>query len=386
MKFTRSIDLYIVNLNYLRWWANFLGLDITEANYKGNIRTYVTMVGVFLLMFGVWYPVRFYWANWLKLMELGAIFAVGIQGMVKFHTVYRYHYFFVNMYARLEKFHREQTEHSKNNASLLSNIHRIRQVSKLISLQYFLACSTYALTPIAVYLYNGEKMLCFSYLLPFTDPDIPLHYFLNVAYQYYMLFLAWAGFSASESVIVLFVASLAGYVDVLKNTVDEMNECLLRAGYGNDRKEVREKLLEIARLHQRVLEYEQDLEEHYYHNNWVQVFSSVFTLTGAMFNCLFSQQLQMYALAIAGVIQLIELCLLGTILSIKNEQIESVFYDSLWYLMDRSEQKTFLILFHKSQHAIEMTIANVAPLNVVSLVSILRKIYGFAMMLLSFFE
>uniref|UniRef100_A0A182FTH4 Uncharacterized protein n=2 Tax=Anopheles albimanus TaxID=7167 RepID=A0A182FTH4_ANOAL len=383
MKFTRSIDLYIVNLNWLRWWANFLGLDITEANYKGNIRTYVAMTAIFIYVFGMWYTVWFYWANWIKLVEAATIYALACQGMVKIYTVYRYHYFFVNMYARLEKFHREQTQHSKNNASLLSNIHRIRQVSKLISLQYSLMCAIYALTPIAVYLYNGEKVLCFGYLLPFTDPDIPLHYFLNVAYQHYVLFVAWAGFSASESVIVLFVASLAGYVDVLKNTVDEMNECLLRAGYGNDRKEVREKLLEIARLHQRVLEYEQDLEERYYLNNWVQVFSDVFTVTSALFHCLINQQFQMYALTLTAVMQLFELCLLGTILSVKNEEIESVFYNSLWYLMNRSEQKTFLILFHKSQHAIEMTVANMAPLSVVTYLAILRKIYAVSMMLLS---
>uniref|UniRef100_A0A2K6VB07 Odorant receptor n=1 Tax=Anopheles darlingi TaxID=43151 RepID=A0A2K6VB07_ANODA len=254
MKFTRSIDLYVVNLNYLRWWADFVGLDITETNYKGNVRTYAALVGVFMLMFGAWYPVWFYWANWIKLMELAAIYAVGIQGMVKFYTVCRYPYFFTNMYARLEQFHREQSDHTKNNASLLRNIHLIRQISRLISLQYLLSCLIYGSIPIAGFLYKREKVLCFSYLIPFTDPDIPWHYFLNVAYQYYLLFVAWAGFSASESVIVLFVASLAGYVDVLKNTVDEMNECLVQVGYGNDRKEVQEKLLEIARLHQRVLE------------------------------------------------------------------------------------------------------------------------------------
>ncbi|XP_040172095.1 odorant receptor 67d-like [Anopheles arabiensis] len=94
----------------------------------------------------------------------------------------------------------------------------------------------------------------------------------------------------------------------------------------------------------------------------------------------------MYALAIAVVVQLFELCLLGTILSIKNEEIEHAFYDSLWYLMDHSEKKDFLIMFHKSQHAMEMTVASMAPLNIVLFIAIMQKIYAYAMMLMNFFE
>ncbi|XP_053658691.1 odorant receptor 67d-like [Anopheles marshallii] len=78
----------------------------------------------------------------------------------------------------------------------------------------------------------------------------------------------------------------------------------------------------------------------------------------------------MYALAIAVFIQLFELCLLGTILSFKNEEIEQAFYNSLWYLMDRIEKKDFMIMFHKSQHAIEMTVASMAPLNVVLFIAV----------------
>ncbi|XP_052871733.1 odorant receptor 67d-like [Anopheles cruzii] len=370
MKFARSVDLYIFNLNYLRWWANFLGLDIMTPNYKPNIRTYLGMVGTSVFFFGGPYTVWYYWANWIKLMESAAVYGFVIQGVAKIYTVVRYHGFFVIMYGRLEQFHREHGQHRKNNATLLQNIHRIHQLSKLISAQYAIAMIVLSLVPIACYLMNGEAELPTAMLVPFTDPSVPWHFALNMVGQYYLMLAAWAGFSASESVILLFVASLAGYADVLKNTVDEMNGALVQVGHGKDRTEVRRKLLEIARLHQRVLEYEHDLEERYYLNNWVQVFSSVFTLTGALFHCLFSRQFSMYTLAMAGVTQLFELCLLGTILSIKNEEIESSFYDSLWYLMDRSEQRTFLILFHKSQHAIEMTIASMAPLNIVTFVSV----------------
>ena len=54
----------------------------------------------------------------------------------------------------------------------------------------------------------------------------------------------------------------------------------------------------------------------------------------------------------------------------QNEEIEHAFYDSLWYLMDHSEKKDFLIMFHKCQHAKEMTVASMAPLNIVLFIAV----------------
>uniref|UniRef100_A0A182WUW1 Odorant receptor n=1 Tax=Anopheles quadriannulatus TaxID=34691 RepID=A0A182WUW1_ANOQN len=225
-------------------------------------------------------------------------------------------------------------------------------------------------TPVAQYILKGERFLVYTIILPFTDPEITSHYLLNLVVQYYLLIVGLAGFSAAENVLILFVTSVAGYADVLNNKINEMNTLLLDAQNSRDRTSVKLKLREIVLLHQRVLEYEDDLDKRYYLNNYVKVASSIFNLTGALFGCYVSNSFTMYALAITIVIQLFELCLLGTILSIKNEEIRHAFYDSLWYLMDHSEKKDFLIMFHKSQHAKEMTVASMAPLNIVLFIAV----------------
>uniref|UniRef100_A0A182IPK8 Uncharacterized protein n=1 Tax=Anopheles atroparvus TaxID=41427 RepID=A0A182IPK8_ANOAO len=323
----------------------------------------------------------------VKLMESAAIYALLIQGSTKFYTALRYHKFFIAMYGRLDRFHQEHRLHAKNNATLLLLMQRIHLVTRLITVQYVVSTIVFAIFPLLGFLWNGDRILCVSLLIPFTDPAILSHYLLNLLWQLYLLMIGVPGFAAAESVILLFVASLAGYADVLQNEIDELNTMLVEAEHPPaERTAVKQKLLEIARLHQRILEYENDLDERYYLNNLVQVFSAVFMLTGSLFLCYVSNYPTMYVLAATGTIQLFELCLLGTILSVKNEEIESTFYNSQWYLMDRSEKSTFLLMLHRSQHAVEMFVANMVPLNIVLFVTILRKIYAFLMMLINFYE
>uniref|UniRef100_A0A6E8W0N8 Odorant receptor n=1 Tax=Anopheles coluzzii TaxID=1518534 RepID=A0A6E8W0N8_ANOCL len=385
MTFTLSHDLYVYNLHLIRWFASFVGLDIMAPNYKPNILTFLAFFGLSISLIGEVYTVWYFWPILDKLMESAAIFGVFIQGLAKFYTALRRKFFEV-MYNRLDLFHYEYRNHEKNNATLLLLMNRICLLRKLITSQFSISILTLMVTPVAQYILKGERFLVYTIILPFTDPEITSHYLLNLVVQYYLLIVGLAGFSAAENVLILFVTSVAGYADVLKNKIDEMNIILLDAQNSRDRTSVKLKLREIVLLHQRVLEYEDDLDKRYYLNNWVQVASSIFNLTGALFGCYVSNSFTMNALAITIVIQLFELCLLGTILSIKNEEIEHAFYDSLWYLMDHSEKKDFLIMFHKCQHAKEMTVASMAALNIVLFIAIMQKIYALAMMMMRFSE
>uniref|UniRef100_A0A182MFP0 Odorant receptor n=1 Tax=Anopheles culicifacies TaxID=139723 RepID=A0A182MFP0_9DIPT len=390
MKFKLSHDLYVKNLNSIRWYASFVGLDIMEPNYKPNILTVLALFAIMLPLLSEFYTIWYYWPNLVKLMESAAIYGIFVQGVAKFYTALRYRKFFEAMYNRLDRFHYEYRHHEKNNATLLLLMERICLVTKLITVQVLFSGFVLAFYPAVQYILKGETIMPFAIVIAFTDPEKMSHFLLNIIVQYYLLIVGIAGFLAAESVLILFVTSVAGYADVLKNKIDEMNDSLLGIEHVDDRTTVKFKLREILMLHQRVLEYENDLDQRYYLNNWVQVASILFNLTGALFGCYVSSSFNMYALAIAVVIQLFELCLLGTILSIKvsdrNEEIEQAFYNSLWYLMDRSEKKDFMIMFHKSQHAVEMTVASMAPLNIVLFIAIMQKIYAFAMMLMSFFE
>ena len=158
------------------------------------------------------------------------------------------------MYNRLDLFHYEYRNHEKNNATLLLLMNRICLLRKFITLQIIGCILVLSLNPVIQYIIKRERVLVYAILLPFSDPEITSHYLLNLIVQYYLMIAGIGGFAAAESVLILFVTSVAGYADVLKNKIDEMNIILLDAQNSRDRTPVKLKLREIVLLHQRVLE------------------------------------------------------------------------------------------------------------------------------------
>uniref|UniRef100_A0A182S5C5 Uncharacterized protein n=1 Tax=Anopheles funestus TaxID=62324 RepID=A0A182S5C5_ANOFN len=254
MKFKLSHDLYVKNLNSIRWYASFVGLDIMEPNYKPNVLTALACCVISVTLLSEFYTVWYYWPNLVKLMESAAIYGILIQGVAKFYTALRYHKFFEVMYNRLDRFHYEYRHHEKYNSTLLLLMERICLVTKLITVQLVVSGLVLALTPVVQYIFKGEKLMPYAIVIGFTDPEITSHFLMNITIQYYLLFVGIPGFLAAESVLILFVTSVAGYADVLKNKIDEMNDVLLEAENSKDRTAVKLKLREILLLHQRVLE------------------------------------------------------------------------------------------------------------------------------------
>lgn len=137
--------------------------------------------------------------------------------------------------------------------------------------------------------------------------------------------------------------------------------------------------------------YESDLDERYIVICFVQVFTSISGVVVALFLVYMIQFIPGYMLVLASFVQLLQLCLLGTVLTVKvnypapslrhaklntqihfqNEQITETTYNLRWYLLRKSEQKCILQMLHKSQSFVEMTVGGFAPLNLETFVSVI---------------
>ncbi|XP_058812524.1 uncharacterized protein LOC131677029 [Topomyia yanbarensis] len=75
-----------------------------------------------------------------------------------------------------------------------------------------------------------------------------------------------------------------------------------------------------------------------------------------------------------------------TSLLAKNEEMTDAIYNAHWYLMKKPEQNSFLIMLHKSQNFIEMTVGGFAPLNITTFVAIMNRIYSYFTMMIGVLE
>ncbi|XP_065088822.1 putative odorant receptor 83c [Ochlerotatus camptorhynchus] len=109
--------------------------------------------------------------------------------------------------------------------------------------------------------------------------------------------------------------------------------------------------------------YEEMLDEHYGVCVFVQVLSSVACIALSLFNFYMTYNIGALTFLIFSFFQLLEFCVLGTILTIKNDQIMRALYDTCWYRLSTEEQKMMAFMLHRSQNAVEMTVGGLALLN-----------------------
>lgn len=70
----------------------------------------------------------------------------------------------------------------------------------------------------------------------------------------------------------------------------------------------------------------------------------------------------------------------------QNEQIIDHIYDINWYLLSADQAKQVGFMLHMAQNPTSITIGNLAPLNVESYMSLVKSIYSYVMVLVTFLE
>ncbi|XP_001846629.2 odorant receptor 67d [Culex quinquefasciatus] len=383
-KFTKSWEMFEYNLLFVRRLVDFVGLDFMIENYKFNWRTgsavffCVTVFGLSL------YNTAFYYPDMYKICEVSIPLSICLQSVTKLYYGYRHRHFYLETYDRIRQLHLKHQNHEENNAKLLLLIERIHVLSKLMTLLYTCGGLSYLAYPVLMHFMYQERVLALALRIPFVDADSTTGYIITNLYHVILIIVGCAGISAADIVITLMVGSLVGFVDVFTSDMNDLDR-MLDSGDRNE-EIIRDEVKSICGQHQHIIEYESDLDERYIVICFVQVFTSISGVVVALFLVYMIQFIPGYMLVLASFVQLLQLCLLGTVLTVKNEQITETTYNLRWYLLRKSEQKCILQMLHKSQSFVEMTVGGFAPLNLETFVSIMNRIYTYFMMLIQFLE
>ncbi|XP_039451479.1 putative odorant receptor 83c isoform X2 [Culex pipiens pallens] len=382
--FDKSYQMYDYNLLFIRWMADFSGVDMMVDNYRFNYRTAICIGTTLMGTINSIYSFVFYYPSLHKICEVIVMFGILIQGVPKLYFGYIHREFYKLQYGRLRTLHYKYRDHEKLNANLLLLMERIHVLSKLLAIVFIFGGLGYSIYPMYMYWAHNELVLMIAMRVPWVDGDSYTGYIVTSAVQMVMIVITCTGLSAADTVILLFVANLIAYVDVFKNELDELNAMLNEEI--RDEKKIRQQVRTICTQHQDIIEYESDLDERYIVISFGQVIGSVTSMSVSIFLVYMDNFIPGYALVVASFFQLLEFCLLGTILTVKNEDIVEAIYSTNWYLLQEPERRCFGLMLHKSQNFTEMTIGGFAPLNLGTFVAIMNRIYSYFMMLISFIE
>ncbi|EJY57634.1 AAEL017294-PA [Aedes aegypti] len=382
-QFQKSYELYDYNLIFIRRLADVCGLDIMAKNYTFNFRTLLILILTIVSTASVLHSYVFYYQNWFRILETTVLISLIMQAIVKLYNAYIHRHFYETMYDRLRDFHYKYRNH-KNHEQLLLVMEKIHMVTKAFFASYIVTGCCFFVFPVYVYLTERRRELLISIRIPYIDADSVSGYVVTMCFQSSLLVTFVIGFTAADSVILLFVCSLIAIVDVFTYDLRELT-AMLNETYPN-RFAIRKRMRQLFMQQLEIIEYESDLDERYFVSYFIQILSGVMGITITLFLIYKANYVQGCALLLSLFGQLLEMCLLGTIFSIKNEEITEAFYGMDWYLMDILEQKCIALMLHKSQHFVQMTVGGLRPLNMETFIVIIKSIYTYLMMLITVFK
>lgn len=68
--FTKSYEMYDYNLLFIRWMADFSGVDIMVENYRFNYRTGICVAVIWMCAINATYSLVYYYPDYYKMFEV----------------------------------------------------------------------------------------------------------------------------------------------------------------------------------------------------------------------------------------------------------------------------------------------------------------------------
>ncbi|XP_058816177.1 putative odorant receptor 83c [Topomyia yanbarensis] len=381
----RAVDVFDELIHFLRMFLTQCGVDILlMEKFRWNSRTWLCVACNATFLMSVIYTVAVHWKDWYAIMNALSIIGIGFQGIIKLYKALAHKSFFQEKYLNLRVVHERSSEHPRNNVAMVKCALIILYAFRFFFVSYAVAGMAFFVLPVYMMVVRQEKMMILPLELPFVDPATESGFTATTVYHSVLVVLAIMGILAADMGIMIFILHMLGIVDVFMNNLKELDELLVLSA--SEESVITDKVTEICKMHREIIRYEEDLDEFYHQTVFVQVITSVTCLSLTLFVIYMTNDWTRIMFIFATFAQLLEFCLLGTVLTLKNDQIILAIYDTNWYLLSKSDQKNIAIMLHRSQNAVEMTIGGISLLNMETFVEIIKTIYSYFAMMVSFLE
>ncbi|XP_053692338.1 odorant receptor 67d-like [Sabethes cyaneus] len=381
----RTIDVFDELIVFLRVFLTNCGVDILLMDkYRWNFRTYLCIFCLTSFVFSMVFTVYRHWTDWYAVMDSLSVSGIGFQGMIKMYSALKQKSYFQEKYLNIKTLHMRSTKHPKNNRSMMKCTLVILYLFRFFFVSYVIAGVAFFVLPFYVMVVRQEKSLVLPLELPFVEPFSETGYVITTVYHLVMVAMGIMGILAADMGIMILVLHIIGIVDVFMNNLEELDEILLQPELDAEHKQ--KKFTEICKMHKEIIQYEEDLDSCYYNTVFVQVITSVSCLSLTLFVIYMTRDWTRLMFMLATFFQLLEFCMLGTALRVKNDHVIDAIYDCNWHLLTASDKRRFAIMLHRAQNPVEMTIGGISLLNMETFVEIMKTIYSYFAMMINFLE
>ncbi|XP_055645242.1 odorant receptor 67d-like [Toxorhynchites rutilus septentrionalis] len=360
-----------------------IGFTVLDPNYAFGRRTMFSLLVSFsaLLManFAIW-RAR---ADVVKVMEVISYLMIIIQGFqeavlwVLRPARYRV------LFEKSRELFRQLNENEENGKVLYVVLQYTLILQRMMLYWYTIMCVLVISITFAVSVF-GKKLLIMPLLLPGIDENANTGFCLLWVIHLVQLAVGHQGYVSFDGYFLYMIFPIIGYVNAIENEINKLNSMLNDST--RDEEALSAQFLRVCTLHQMLDEYEIKLQDNFIATNLVRIGSAIAGLVSCVSLIFVSDSLQTYLTLGVFFSQVTQYCLMGTIITVKNEHLMKALYTIEWYLLPKREAANLVLILQRAQNAPCSTIGGIAPLNVETYVKIMKTIYSYVMAMITFME
>ncbi|XP_039452482.1 putative odorant receptor 83c [Culex pipiens pallens] len=361
-----------------------IGLNALDRNYRPNWRTvYPGTVNVFALV-QLLYLLGTERADLLQFLLILPHFLFTAQGFHKFILCTRRSSKIFALRCKLTEIQALLLETKSSGPVICRTLNISRLLQTLIFVFYLASVVLTILVPTMLWLVIGKKTFMFLFFVPGFDQYSTEGFLVNTILHAVILLAAFHAYTGYECLFLGMIMPVGAYVDAFGNEVQELNS-VLSLKERND-PAIRARLNRIVKLHQLMNEYKAMLEELYnvlilstIGLNYLGIISTIVVI-------LKSNDRMAYIFFALMFEILFRICLMGTIITVKNDQLVGHLYNIEWYQLAPDQAKDLRFMLHQAQNPTSVTIGKYALLNLEGYMSVLKSIYSYVMVLVTVLE
>ncbi|XP_039432287.1 putative odorant receptor 83c [Culex pipiens pallens] len=367
-------DSLIVVPSMVAKLTNLNVLNKDHQVFTWNLAPVVTgMLTYFYTSFDTAYAVR---ESTEELIFCLVTIGIGIQGAGRIFTflIFREKLVWIHQYTK--ELYREECN-PRTKSFLMDSVFLLSVILKVMLTCYAFTSISLVVAPLLFTIASGEKILPFGFYLPYWDRFTWFGYFSNYVLHIFMTVYVSSMDMGTDSIYMMTLMSAFTQIDLLKMSLEEMSEMV-----DQKHEDLENFFKKLINRHQEHLHYLRTVEIVYCFNFFITFLCLASVLIMSLFAVVKLSWYQGYVFIAFISYQLFFGCFLGTLLAMKNEQLQHEIYKISWYKLSIPHQKLLQFMLKSAQEPVCLTVI-FAPLDMGTFLQVYKSIYSMFTMLLT---
>lgn len=289
-----------------------------------------------------------------------------IQTMVKMCVIIAKGETYVKLRANIEKMYKSMEKVDAKRKALLEKC--IKSCTLLVKILFFIdgaAVFLFLCIPIIKLLYVKEHLMIFPFYCPFVDHNSNIGYVINSIIHEFIVYYSFVFHVAFDSSFGLVVLQVAAKRHFLIMDFDDVEHFVVNTNLKMpvEQIQMRKKLRDLLISHKELCSYVKDIGDFYLIPCFLTITTSIASVCIGLILVIVIKWELGYGFAWIVMGQILICCVFGTIVYHQTVIINTRIWNFPWYLLNVSDQKSYLLMMLNAQQPINMEMKFIGRLD-----------------------